>query len=347
MPLEDSSAMMGEPSGIRPSVFLSYAREDLVLVRQFADELKDSGVEVWFDIEFLKPGQLWAEAILAKLAVSDVLVFFVSPASMRSSWVSHELVAFSRSPEKVVIPALIGGSDFADLPGELAKRQAVMIKDRQEVRDAARQVAEAAFRASRRRVQLSPRTEQISVSLADDMARDLRVPGAFDAGSDHSVFLVHGHDHAFRDEVREFLKTLGIDPIILAQVRGPARTLLDRFETLATKAKFAIVLMSSDDIGASRQQFEDQHYGGNATLKFRSRQNVVLELGFFFGRLGWENVFVVQKPADRRWPDFERPSDLGGAVFYETDGESDWREELSSTLRSVGLVPHERGFQQP
>jgi predicted nucleotide-binding protein len=95
--------------------------------------------------------------------------------------------------------------------------------------------------------------------------------------------------------------------------------------------------MSADDRGASRRQYDHAEYGGEKTLKFRARENVILELGFFYGRLGWEKVFVVQKPAEHAWPDFERPSDLDGVTFFETNAESDWRDELVDAMRKAGL----------
>ena len=153
----------------------------------------------------------------------------------------------------------------------------------------------------------------------------------------NSVFLVHGHDHAFHDEVEQHLQTLGIRPVVLSKVSGGARSLLDKFETLATQASFAIVLVSPDDLGASRLQYENQDRGGEHTLKYRARENVILELGFFYGRLGWDHVFVVRKSAEHPWPDFEIPSDLAGAVIFETSAEVDWRDELGEKLREAKL----------
>lgn len=332
---EGHSATAPDSSDTRPSVFISYARPDRTIVKQFADELNACGVDTWVDVEFLKPGQLWAEAISEKLTIADALVSVVSPTSLGSSWVYRELAEFSLLPDRTVIPVLVDGAEFSDLPRELAERQAVRIDHADQVRTAARQVA-----AQVHVVAHPPRSrhaERISETLANDLARDLRLPAAHGPEADRSIFLVHGHDHDLRDEVEGFLDTLGIKPVVLARVKGQGRSLLGRFETEAGRAKFAIVLLSSDDLGAARRQFEDPDYGGKATLRFRARQNVVLELGFF-GRLGWENVFVVHKPAERVWPDFETPSDLGGAVFYQIDGEIDWREELSNRLREAGLV---------
>lgn len=45
-------------------------------------------------------------------------------------------------------------------------------------------------------------------------------------------------------------------------------------------------LLCADDYGASRKQYEAPKVGDRA-LQFRTRQNVILELGFFYGKLGW------------------------------------------------------------
>src|SRR6266571_198565 len=50
------------------------------------------------------------------------------------------------------------------------------------------------------------------------------------------------------------------------------------------------------------------------------------ELGFFYGLLGWENVFVLYRPPDHVYPNFERPADIDGAVFDEMDPSGAWRE---------------------
>ena len=64
---------------------------------------------------------------------------------------------------------------------------------------------------------------------------------------------------------------------------------------------------------------------GERALQFRARQNVILELGFFYGYLGWEHVFVLYKPPDEIFPNFERPSDLGGVVFDEVEAGRTWK----------------------
>jgi predicted nucleotide-binding protein len=63
---------------------------------------------------------------------------------------------------------------------------------------------------------------------------------------------------------------------------------------------------------------------------------VILELGFFYGRLGWENVFVVYEEPDQVFPNFERPSDLDGVVF-DSFSEGTWEKKLGTRLAAAGF----------
>jgi predicted nucleotide-binding protein len=325
------------------TAFFSYARVDASIVREFAEDLRAAGINVLLDTEFLRPGERFETVILDMVRSADALVFFVSPSSLQSKWVEAELLAFSEASSKAIIPVLINGASYKDLPQGLKSYHALVVKDDSSIPAAASRIADAlpARQAASSRPaesdELSPEAGQRGADLAASIAADIRTPVLDPRRTSKSVFLVHGHDHEFRDEVDKYLKTLRVQPVILSRARGGrSRSLLDRFEELATRASFAVVLMSPDDLGASRLQYEDQERGGHQTLKYRSRENVILELGFFYGRLGWDHVFVVQKSAQHAWPDFELPSDLAGAVIPTP--EVDWREELAEKLRDAGLL---------
>jgi predicted nucleotide-binding protein len=330
----------GSSPVVAPTVFASYARVDAVIVREFAGALERAGIRVLLDVEFLQPGQQWDQVILDHVRSADALVFFVSQASLKSRWVETELVAFGRASGRTIIPILIEGIDFSDLPPSLAQYQGVRVRDASEVPTAALQIAEA-LRSDHVKPTVNPtEAEYRAARLSSDLAEDLRHPEAASPPSTpgNAVFLVHGHDLEFRDEVDTVLRSLGVESVVLSKTGGASRSLFQKFETLAHQARFAVVLLSADDVGASRRQFEADERGGDKTLKFRARENVILELGFFYGRLGWEGVFVVQKPPEHVWPDFERPSDLAGVVFLEARGESDWRAELTESLAKAGLI---------
>lgn len=329
-----------------PTAFFSYARVDAPIVREFADELRLTGINVLLDTEFLRPGERFETAILEKVRSADALMFFVSPASLQSKWVEAELLAFSEASNKIIIPILINGARYGDLPAGLARYYALNVDGEAAIPDAARRVADALTQKipSPRTAEfgeLSAEAGQRGADLAASIAADIRAPVLDRRSVGNSVFLVHGHDHEFRDEAEEHLKTLGVQPVILSRAKSRSRSLLDRFEALATQATFAVVLMAPDDLGASRDQYEDPKRGGEHTLKYRARENVILELGFFYGRLGWDHVFVVQKPPEHVWPDFETPSDLAGTVFSGTSVEADWRDELTEKLREAGLIDPE------
>jgi predicted nucleotide-binding protein len=94
--------------------------------------------------------------------------------------------------------------------------------------------------------------------------------------------------------------------------------------------------LTGDDVGASRLQCDSEGVAERA-LQFRARQNVILELGFFYGHLGWENVFVLYRKPNRVFPNFERPSDLEGVVFDIIDDSNRWQQSLRTKLGEAGF----------
>lgn len=174
--------------------------------------------------------------------------------------------------------------------------------------------------------------------LAADLASKTRdaVQAAPKAdGPPRSVFLVHGHDEAFLSQVEAFVRALGVETVVLKKIGGASMSLLQKLLEVGGAARFAIVLLSADDFGASRKQYESADDVGPRSLQFRARQNVILELGFFYGRLGWENVFVLEKAAPKLFPNFERPTDLQGVVFDRFDDTGEWRSFIYERLKAA------------
>jgi len=139
-----------------------------------------------------------------------------------------------------------------------------------------------------------------------------------------SVFIVHGHDNAVCSEAARLLSKLQLDPDILHEQPNGGKTIIEKFETHSSGAAFAVVLLTADDVGGKN---------GDATesLNSRARQNVVLELGYFYGRLGRNKVCAVYEEG------VELPSDLQGIVWVLLDSGGAWKTELAKELRSAGL----------
>ena len=136
------------------------------------------------------------------------------------------------------------------------------------------------------------------------------------------TFVVHGHNEGARESVARFLEKLELEPIILHEQANRGRTIIEKFEDHAD-AGFALVLLTPDDLGAVAKDKDN--------LKPRARQNVILELGFFIGKLGRDRVCALKKPG------VETPSDFDGVVYTKLDERGAWQLELGRVLKDAGF----------
>jgi predicted nucleotide-binding protein len=133
------------------------------------------------------------------------------------------------------------------------------------------------------------------------------------------VFLVHGHDDGAKYTVAYFLKTIGLQPVILHEQAGKGRTIIQKFEDHAN-VRFAVVLLTPDDEGGVR---------GLGQVKPRARQNVVFELGYFRGKLGPEHVCALMADG------VEIPSDINGVTYIPFDTHGSRKADLVRELRAA------------
>jgi predicted nucleotide-binding protein len=140
--------------------------------------------------------------------------------------------------------------------------------------------------------------------------------------SSTKVFIVHGHDERARESVARFVERLGLDVVILHEQPNQGRTIIEKFETYA-EVSFAVVLLTPDDVGAA-QSTADQ-------LNRRARQNVIFELGFFFGRLGRNRVCALYAEG------VEFPSDIHGILYVPLDSPGAWKLQLAKEMKLAGL----------
>ncbi|NPE28179.1 nucleotide-binding protein [Methanococcoides sp. SA1] len=122
--------------------------------------------------------------------------------------------------------------------------------------------------------------------------------------TNEKIFIVHGHDEEMKQTVARIIGKLDLKPIILHEQANGGKTIIEKFETHSNDVSFAIVLLSPDDKGCTISSFPDDS-------NFRARQNVILELGYFIGKLGRDRVFVLHKNSS----DFELPSDIMGVLY--------------------------------
>lgn len=159
----------------------------------------------------------------------------------------------------------------------------------------------------------------------------LEILGAFRVGKREAltesegsprVFVVHGHDEATLQLVARFLERIGLTPIILKEQPDGGKTIIEKFEHHAELASFAVVLLTPDDFGGSKQL---------GVSNDRARQNVILELGYFVGALKRSRVCALKKGS------IDLPSDIFGVLWKEIDPANGWMLELAKGLKHAGL----------
>ncbi|WP_229391420.1 TIR domain-containing protein [Methanosarcina sp. DH2] len=141
----------------------------------------------------------------------------------------------------------------------------------------------------------------------------------------NQIFVVHGHDNEMKEAAARILERLGLEPIILHEQADRGATIFEKFEKHSKNVSFAVVLLSPDDKGYKKDQ--DPH-----SASYRARQNVILELGYFIGRLGRENVFALLRQEEN----FEFPSDIFGRLYTPYDSSGYWKNKLARELEAAG-----------
>lgn len=136
-----------------------------------------------------------------------------------------------------------------------------------------------------------------------------------------SVFVVHGHDGEAKQSVARFIEQLKIEAIILHERPSQGKTIVEKLEHYSNVG-FAVVLLTPDDVGASKNNAEH--------LNARARQNVVLELGLFIGKLGRNRVCAIVKG------DLELPGDYDGVVYLPMDESEAWKLSLAREMKLAG-----------
>jgi CheY-like chemotaxis protein len=118
-----------------------------------------------------------------------------------------------------------------------------------------------------------------------------------------NTFIVHGHDNAALLALKNYLQnTLKLEePIVLRKKPSLSMTIMEKFEEYTKDIALVFVLLTPDDPGS-------EEAAGR-----RARQNVIFELGFFYGKMQRQEgrVILLYKG------ELEVPSDIKGIVYID------------------------------
>ena len=169
---------------------------------------------------------------------------------------------------------------------------------------------------------LISRLEEKREDLADSSGIDASKQIIQPSEKTRRVFLVHGHDEEAKQSVARFLERLELEPVILQEQPNEGRTTIEKFEKNAD-VEYAVILLTPDDVGYVK--------GKKNEARSRARQNVILELGYFIGRLSRKRVCGLRKGS------VEIPSDYHGVLYIPMDNAGGWKLKLAKEIKRSGL----------
>ncbi len=139
------------------------------------------------------------------------------------------------------------------------------------------------------------------------------------------IFIVHGRNLNMRDKVTSLIGRLKLDYVILESEHNGGTTIIEKFLKYSNECEYAIILFSADDIGKLIDSNEDE--------KFRPRQNVILELGYFLGTVGRKNIIILHEIGKQ----IEKPSDFDGIVYEPFDDYGAWKNKLIKEMKKAKI----------
>jgi len=108
-----------------------------------------------------------------------------------------------------------------------------------------------------------------------------------------------------------------VSNLVLHEQPDKGRNVFEKLVEEGKESNYAIALLTPDDLLESGS--------------LRARQNVILEIGYFIGKLGRERVRLLVRG------DIEIPSDLHGILYTRYDEGGAWRISLLKEMQAVGI----------
>lgn len=164
------------------------------------------------------------------------------------------------------------------------------------------------------------------------------------------VFVAHGRDFKPAKELKAMLVKFGLKPIVLREQPSGSRTVIEKLEKYSKNVSYAFIILTPDDGSfnfALLQEIVEKSEARALTQKEKddlflnlfskivekvARQNVILEFGYFIGRLGRDHVCCLYKG------DVQLPSDMQGIVYVPfKNSVKEAKNDIIRELKAVGL----------
>jgi predicted nucleotide-binding protein len=127
-----------------------------------------------------------------------------------------------------------------------------------------------------------------------------------------TIFISHGNSNLWKDVARFIEHELECEALVLQEQPNRGRTIIEKLEEETQRCHFAIIIMTA----------EDEQLDGS----YRTRQNIVHEIGFCQGVFGRQCVLVLKQNGVQ---DF---ANLSGIVYEEFYGNN-----IKSTFEKIRI----------
>lgn len=147
------------------------------------------------------------------------------------------------------------------------------------------------------------------------------------------VFVIHGRNTKAADEMSNFLRSLGLAPIVFNELRakmGGTPTIADIVTRGMEEAKAVIALFTGDEYSSLHPDFRNSRDKEPDIHRWQARPNVLFEAGMAFGRDRNRVVFALLG-------DVELFTDVAGIHFLRPSNDpSGDRDTLHRLLKEIG-----------
>jgi predicted nucleotide-binding protein len=141
------------------------------------------------------------------------------------------------------------------------------------------------------------------------------------------VLLAHGRNKRWLEAVARLLEHAGTHEVTILNERiGERGELAEQFGEHAPGSRYAVVLLTADDIGAARVDSEDEPY-----YSPRAHQAVVFEMGFLVAALEPGRVCVLYEEG------VQLPCEMQDITYVRLDMAGTWQPKLLLQLRRAGF----------
>ena len=143
------------------------------------------------------------------------------------------------------------------------------------------------------------------------------------------VFLVTGSDEAANHLVARVIKKWGFEVITLDEQPNRGRTRIEKFENCRDNVDFAVILLTPDDIGKSKDE--------QGKPRLRPSLDSIFGLGACMTHPGRDRICCLYKGK------LELPSTMDGIIPIPMDPYGGWKWKLVREMKAAGLPVELKG----